>query len=431
MADFSLIFRERKMMKTTPNTHRNKRDTQLNVTTPSLDAMEELASFHGVALWDLILLGSSLLEASRGEKQHKSSLRRARRIVRLGIDSFKEQEKTVSFEVAYQEMLLAKAHRRKRTLSEIRYIVGRLLKRIPGLAKRPLRSMKSEEWQSYLSEHFQTPRQFCKSRLIIHGLFSFALKKGWVSSNPLSSLSTPFFQEKPVSVLSLAQIRTLLDCAKHEFNGACLPALGLMLYAGIRPHEVERLCWGDINFESDTISLSPQQTKTGGARKITLEPVLKRLLLSSCPLLEKENPVLESALPSSQNGLRVASRPIIPPNWRQKWKVVRQKAGFLPLPPRLSPFISLPEPSARSQGEFASSPCSAWQEWRGEGASFSALRFWSQDCLRHTFASYHALSYKNLPRLQYEMGHRSSKLLYTRYLNMQEINPTEAQAFFV
>lgn len=58
-----------------------------------------------------------------------------------------------------------------------------------------------------------------------------------------------------------------------------------------------------------------------------------------------------------------------------------------------------------------------WQRrWRAlrRAAGFSR---WVPDVLRHTFASYHAAHFRNLPALQLEMGHRDLSLLRTRYIS--------------
>ena len=43
---------------------------------------------------------------------------------------------------------------------------------------------------------------------------------------------------------------------------------------------------------------------------------------------------------------------------------------------------------------------------------------WVPDICRHTFASYHAAHFRNLPELQLEMGHSTPALLRSRYLNL-------------
>ena len=69
----------------------------------------------------------------------------------------------------------------------------------------------------------------------------------------------------------------------------------------------------------------------------------------------------------------------IPRNWQNRWLALRRAAGF---------------------------------------------SLWVPDVCRHTFASYHAAHFRNLPELQLEMGHSTPALLRSRYLNL----PRTAQA---
>ncbi len=64
-----------------------------------------------------------------------------------------------------------------------------------------------------------------------------------------------------------------------------------------------------------------------------------------------------------------------------------------------------------------------WQNrWRAlrRAAGFSAGH-WQADVCRHTFASYHAAYFRDLGALQLEMGHRSTDLLRSRYLNLPKV----------
>ncbi|MBQ2813455.1 MAG: tyrosine-type recombinase/integrase [Akkermansia sp.] len=67
----------------------------------------------------------------------------------------------------------------------------------------------------------------------------------------------------------------------------------------------------------------------------------------------------------------------IPRNWAHRWKRLRRAAGFTD---------------------------------------------WQPDVCRHTFASYHAAYFRDLGALQLEMGHRSTDLLRSRYLNLPQVN---------
>lgn len=62
----------------------------------------------------------------------------------------------------------------------------------------------------------------------------------------------------------------------------------------------------------------------------------------------------------------------IPKNWKRKWNALRRAAGY--------------------------------------------RNTWIPDICRHTFASYHAAYFRNLPVLQLEMGHRNISLLMSRYV---------------
>ena len=81
---------------------------------------------------------------------------------------------------------------------------------------------------------------------------------------------------------------------------------------------------------------------------------------------------------------RLSNIPLsIPRNWQKRWQALRRAAGFT---------------------------------------------HWQPDVCRHTFASYHAAYFRDLGALQLEMGHRSSDLLRTRYLNLPEVK--QAKAFW-
>lgn len=81
-----------------------------------------------------------------------------------------------------------------------------------------------------------------------------------------------------------------------------------------------------------------------------------------------------------------ADSAVCPKNWRKKWKEIRDSAGFEHL--------------------------------------------WVRDVLRHTYASFHAKFFRDLPRLQLNMGHSNLELLRSRYINMNGIGNSDAKEFF-
>ena len=286
----------------------------------------------------------------------RGRVKRALRCIAAGEEELKRQEHTVTFEKAVAAALEARKDRRARTLCDFRYVTRRFMKRCPGLARRRVRSITAAECAAYIEAAFETPRQRQKARLMLSGVFSTAIKRGWCSENPVTRVEAPRVVEKTVPILTPEEAEQLVAAAREYKGGICLPAVGLMLYAGIRPHEVARLRWGDVDLPGKRVLIAPQHSKTGGARPVTLlRPALR--LLSRPP------------------HRRPAPQRICPPQWLRHWREVRQRAGWNRL-----------------------------------------TRPWQQDVCRHSFASYHAAKYRNLHELQLQMGHRNTELLRTRYL---------------
>lgn len=307
----------------------------------------------GVNILEAALLAREALSAGRGR------LRRARRCLQAGDEALRLREKTVCFSTAVDAALEARATRRSRTISDLRYLTRRLMKRCPGLARRRIRSISAADCAGYLRRAFSTPRQRNKARLALSSVFSTAQRRGWCSDNPVRRVEPERLQEKRIDILTRDEIERLLHTAATHRQGDCLPAVGIMLYAGIRPHEVERLTWAQIQLERGIIKILPQHSKTGGARHVTIHPPLAELLRNIDP-------------PSPHTH-------ICPANWRRCWSELHRLAGWHP--------ITAP---------------------------------WQADILRHTYASHHLAAFRSYTELQLEMGHRSCTLLRTRYIAMPE-----------
>lgn len=321
------------------------------VTETERAALEVLRS-TGVGVLEAALVAREVLAEGRGQ------VKRVRKCMELGAEELRRRERTVCFRTAVEEAIRAREKKglRARSIVDFRYICKRLMRLNPGLAERRMRSISPDDCARYLAAAFGTAQQYKKARAMLSGVFSTAIMKGWCDANPVSRVEVPVVREKPVHVMEPAEIETLLEAAAAE-GGACLPAVGLMLYAGIRPQEVERLDWAQVDLEQGSIRILPQHSKTGGARRVSIAAPLARIL-----------------------GRAMAEKPqgrICPRNWRGKWRALRRRAG-----------------------------------WTGDNA-------WPQDCLRHTFASYHLSHYRDYTALQWEMGHRSSALLRTRYVDMR------------
>lgn len=242
---------------------------------------------------------------------------------------------------------------------DFRYFTRRFMKRCKGLSARRVRSITPQECSGYIEQAFDTPRQRQKARLILSGVFGTAVKRGWCDSNPVARVEAPRVVEQQVPILSPQEIEQITATAEEYQGGSCAAAVGMMLYAGIRPHEVARLSWEQVDLQERAIYILPRHSKTGGARRVTIHRPLQRIL---------------------QKHRHADAERICPPNWLKHWRELRRAAG--------------------------------WD---------SPARRWPQDALRHTFASYHLSHFRCFVELQLEIGHRDATLLRTRYVDQRGV----------
>ena len=322
----------------------------------------ELSEEEMAALVLLKSTGVSALEAAQvacvAIKSGKGRTKRALRCIVAGAEELKKEERTVSFEKAVAFALESRRERRVRTVYDFRYFTRRFMKRCPGLARRKVRAISAQECAQYIEMAFDTPRQRQKARLILSGVFGTAVKRGWCSENPVARVEAPRVVEKQVPILSPQEIKDLRQTAEDHQGGSCAAAVGMMLYAGIRPHEVARLSWTQVDLRERAIYILPQHSKTGGARRVTIHKPLLRILRAHC---------------------RADGERICPPGWLRHWRELRRAAG-----------------------------------WGGD-------KPWPQDALRHTYASYHLSHFRSYAELQVEIGHRDATLLRTRYVDQRGV----------
>ena len=132
-----------------------------------------------------------------------------------------------------------------------------------------------------------------------------------------------------------------MSTAQARKNRDCVAAVALLLYAGIRPREVRRLRWRDIDLAENCVTIRSLCSKTGGVRHVEICRPLKTILSRSRP--------------------EVCERAVCPPNWPRRWKLIRDARGFGSLGTgRFTPYVcvvprqAFPRPAAIA-GEYGAS----------------------------------------------------------------------------
>ncbi|HIX19912.1 MAG TPA: site-specific integrase [Candidatus Akkermansia intestinigallinarum] len=266
----------------------------------------------------------------------------------------------------FEISLRSRTGRRPRTLQEIAQYVQRMLRVKPWWRYMPVGEITGADCVNLIETSFKTMPMQRKARTLLHAIFACGCRLGVCRTNPVEQLTYLYAPEQSIRALSILEVRRLLTAAQSPKHSPCAAALGLMLWAGLRPTEVARLRWGDIRLRERVIMVSPLQAKTATRRQVIMRRVLFCWLLRIAPF-------------------RPAGAPVIPLGWEKRWRALRLAAGF---------------------------------------------KQWPADVLRHTFASYHLKYFRDVAGLQIDMGHSSLHLLLTRYLGMDNITAQNASEYW-
>lgn len=296
----------------------------------------------------------------------------------------------ITVHAAIEALAAAKAYQAASTVANRAARFNTLLRRNPGLARVPLASLTAGQVETALSRAWPAAGASwndCHKHL--SALFSHAVRKGWVAASPMAAIDLRHVEEAEIRPLMPADLRALFAACRpptEEERTAAAAAdaytrrlllqdtrplaayVALCAFAGIRPAECARLRWHDVNTEEGVVSVRSAQAKTGGTRHVELHPTLAAWLSATRPA-----GVEGDAL-------------IIPPT-QLKWRTraMRLRAGYN-----------------------------------------DTTRPWQDDVLRHSYATWYLKAGGQLHQLQLNMGHSSTRLLYTRYTNM--VGTTRAAA---
>lgn len=330
--------------------------------TDELHATQIMLRGSGISLLDAARLVRQMLDFKRTD----CSLRPVQfctQVIQTGLVHLQQQQ--MSVQDGFELYVATKGHLRPDSLRDLKYLGQRLLASNEVFAKRHFSELSLSDCEQWLESTFTTPSQFNKGRCLLHALFAFALRREWCTRNVIQLITKKRVIEQEIKPLKVSETKAILAASKKLDDGSCSAGVGLLLWAGLRPTELRRLRWGDVDLAEAVVTVRAQCSKTGGVRQVDLCPPLLRCL---------------------KRYARNATEFICPADWVVKWRSIRESAGF-----------------------------------KGR---------WVQDVLRHTYASYHAKRFRDLPLLQLNMGHRDQSLLRARYVNMGGISASDAKRYF-
>ena len=282
------------------------------------------------------------------------------------IEAQSARMQSVTFNVAwrlFRESRETKSDDHQRTLDRI----GATL--LSEIAETNLRDLTAAKLEAVLTAHYKSAHSFNLALRSINPLFEMGLRKQppWIDANPCRAIDKrETGRAGPVAIVTVAQAKKLLDACRNWRTDKtldknyrvdatdALPAVAIMLFAGVRPKEMTRLQWKDIDLEAGTLFISNLKAKTDRSREIEMpETLIKWLKKCATETMDDESLV-------------------VPNNWKRKIQVIRKKAGIAT--------------SGRDQ-------------------------------LRKSFASYHLRAFEDVNKTRSILGHETDEILFTNYRN--------------
>ena len=175
--------------------------------------------------------------------------------------------RSVTFKRLFELFTEAKAKRSAKYLTTLKYTFPRFAGLHDKLVSR-ISARDIDEETAGMSPHVRNT--FLR---ILRTLFNYGIKRDYLAENPVSKLDFESIQNGEVQILSPKDTHALMHAAVMEAPDlVAYNALGL--FAGVRPYELPRLQWDDVDLAEGHILIRAEVSKTGRRRIIDISPNL-------------------------------------------------------------------------------------------------------------------------------------------------------------
>jgi integrase len=112
-----------------------------------------------------------------------------------------------------------------------------------------------DHWIQSLKVGPQTQNNF---RAVLSAMWTFAVRRSYAATNVIQLVDKTSVVRDHIPTFSVEQLTKLLAAATPGY----LPVLAIGAFAGLRPEEVNKLQWQDLDFQERTIRVNASAAKT-------------------------------------------------------------------------------------------------------------------------------------------------------------------------
>ena len=203
---------------------------------------------------------------------------------------------------AWTEYLATKAEKGLRTDSIKNTRIAKGF--IQSIGKKPVSTITIDQINNWIRSHEWSPSTRNSFLTQLSVFLNWSVLQGYSTHNPAKAIPRAIIDAGPVGILTTAQASRLMEaCSEHDPGLIMYAALGL--FCGIRPVELSRLQWSEVDLKAVHIDIGSQTSKTRTARFVTIRDQVREWITTA---------------PKSD---------IYPANFRRRWHAVRQRAKLL------------------------------------------------------------------------------------------------------
>lgn len=177
-------------------------------------------------------------------------------------------------------------------------------------------SIESKDIDLLLDEEGIQGTSRANQKRYLGGFYNWAIREGKATANPVKRTRQTVTESHTPGIYAPKEVKAIFKKAE-ELHPDFVPYLALAFFAGVRPEEITRLNWQDVDLNIGEIHIRADQSKTRSARIVTMPDNLKAWLLkyrkkdgkifphSATTLKRRRVKVYQKAeVPSIQDGAR-------------------------------------------------------------------------------------------------------------------------------
>lgn len=228
----------------------------------------------------------------------------------FAVANYKPTTKRATVQTVYDEYIKSLTTARKRPVSNLhlKAVKSRLAFLIRPLGAREIASIGSAELTPIIKRESLGLVASDNSYRAFASFFAFAVAQDYLARSPMGQITREQLPESEAQILELNACREIMAHAQAMFDEALVPYFALALFCAVRPTEITRVKWSDIDLDDEhpTLTLDRSATKTNSTRVVEIPRCAVAWLKPHAD----------------------AKTPIICANFRKRFDAVKLAAGF-------------------------------------------------------------------------------------------------------